>query len=95
MATMPSKAAVNGTDPAAKSDLATLWEVAILDYEKRTGKSLRLAPFTSMNDAIQGTEKEVQKFKGFRNDGGKVDKVRTAFKNNLVSVVCHQCYSNR
>ena len=42
-----------------------------------------MAPVQSMNDVIQGTENEVQNFKGFRHQGTKVDKVRTAFKNNL------------
>jgi hypothetical protein len=83
MATVPYKGAVNGSVPAPKSDLASLWEQAIDDYERRTGKSLKMAPFRSMDDVIQGTEKEVQNFKGFRHQGSKVDKVRTAFKNNL------------
>ena len=42
-----------------------------------------MASVQSMNDVIQGTENEVQNFKGFRHQGTKVDKVRTAFKNNL------------
>lgn len=81
MAALPYNGAANSTAP--KSDLASLWESAIVDYEQRTGKSLKMAPFRSMDDVIQGTEKEVQGFKGFRHQGTKVDKVRTAFKNNL------------
>lgn len=83
MATMLHGGAANGTRLAPKSDLASLWETAILDYEARTGKSLKMAPFRSMDDVIQGTENQVQNFKGFRHQGTKADKVRTAFKNNL------------
>lgn len=83
MANLPYNGAANGTAPAPKSDLASLWEQAIDDYEKRTGKSLKMTPVRSMNDVIQGAEKEVQNFQGFRHQGTKVDKVRTAFSNNL------------
>ena len=83
MATVPYNGTANGTALVPKSDLASLWERAIDDYERRTGRSLKMAPVQSMNDVIQGTENEVQNFKGFRHQGTKVDKVRTAFKNNL------------
>ncbi|QKX60583.1 uncharacterized protein TRUGW13939_07728 [Talaromyces rugulosus] len=70
------------TTPAA-SDLAQLWQAAVQDYEKTTGKSLRLGQFRSMEEVIGGTEDLSNKFKGFRDDKSKVAKVRTAFKNNM------------
>lgn len=66
------------------SDLAQLWQAAIQDYEKTTGKSLLLArQFGSMEQVMGATEELSNKFKGFRDDKSKVSKVRTAFKNNL------------
>lgn len=65
------------------SDLAQLWQAAVEDYEKTTGKSLRLGQFGSMEEVIGGTESLSNKFKGFRDDKSKVSKVRTAFKNNM------------
>jgi hypothetical protein len=69
--------------PPAVSDLAQLWQAAVQDYEKRTGKSLQLRQFRSMEEVIGGTEDLSNKFKGFRDDKSKVAKVRTAFKNNM------------
>lgn len=70
-----------------RSDLASLWETAILEYDaKRTKEKqqpLRLAPFRSMEDVMRGTHNLSRKFKDFRDDESKVAKVRTAFKNNL------------
>jgi hypothetical protein len=84
MATKPPSAAVaNGNVQAPKTDLALLWETAVEDYERRTKKSLKMGPWRSMDEVIQGTENHVNNFKDFRNSGTKVDKVRTAFKNNL------------
>ena len=71
------------TTTPAVSDLAQLWQAAVEDYEKSTGKSLRLAQFKSMEQVMVGTEDLSNRFKGFRDDKGKVAKVRTAFKNNL------------
>lgn len=69
------------TEPV--SDLAQLWQAAVQDYEKTTGKSLRLGQFGSMEEVIGGTENLSNKFKSFRDDKSKVAKVRTAFKNNM------------
>ena len=79
----PKPAAANGSAKAAQTDLSVLWESAVTDYEQRTGKSLRLAPWRSMQEVIDGTENQVNNFKDFRHSGTKVDKVRTAFSNNL------------
>jgi hypothetical protein len=65
------------------SDLAQLWQKAIDDYESKTKKSLRIAPGRSMEEILKRTEAETGNFKAFRHDGGKADKVRTAFKNNM------------
>lgn len=79
----PYSAVANGNAPAPKSDLADLWAAAVEDYERRTKKSLRMGSWGSMEEVIQGTEVEKKKLLNFRHDGTKVDKVRTAFKNNL------------
>lgn len=65
------------------SDLAQLWQKAIDEYETKTKKSLRIAPGRSMEEILKRTEVETGNFKAFRHDGGKADKVRTAFKNNM------------
>ena len=82
MATKPSTTVARG-NTAAKTDLALLWESAVADYEQRTGKNLKLAPWRSMQEVIDGTENQVNNFKDFRHSGTKTDKVRTAFSNNL------------
>jgi hypothetical protein len=79
----PYSAVANGNPPTKKTELADLWAAAVDDYERRTKRSLRLGSWGSMDAVIQGTEIEKKKLKDFRHDGGKVDKVRTAFKNNL------------
>ncbi|RAL05431.1 uncharacterized protein BO80DRAFT_421466 [Aspergillus ibericus CBS 121593] len=66
-----------------ETNLAQLWAAAVADYEKQTGKSLRLGAFRSMDEAIKETEGLTQKFKDFRNNKSKIAKVRTAFQNNL------------
>ncbi|PYI26439.1 hypothetical protein BP00DRAFT_430361 [Aspergillus indologenus CBS 114.80] len=68
---------------AEASDLAQLWQGAVEDYEKRTGKNLRLGQFRSMNEVMTGTEGLATRFKDFRDDKSKMAKVRTALKNNM------------
>lgn len=70
-----------------KSDLSALWEAAVAEYDakrlKEKQQPLRSAPFRSMEQVMKGTENSMANFKDFRNDGSKVAKVRTVFKNNL------------
>jgi hypothetical protein len=70
-----------------KSDLGELWGVAVAEYNakrlKDKAQPLQLAPFRSMEEVIKGTDSTLTNFKDFRNDGSKVAKVRTMFKNNL------------
>lgn len=79
MATRPA----NGVTGEAGSDLAQLWQTAVEDYEKTTGKMLRMETFKSMDEVMNGTEGLSHKFKDFRDDKSKVAKVRTALKNNM------------
>jgi hypothetical protein len=81
MASAPK--AMNGTVGQPESDLAQMWQAAVEEYEKKTKTSLRMSPFKSVEEVMRGTEGMSQKFKEFRHDQGKTDKVRTAFKNNL------------
>jgi fungal STAND N-terminal Goodbye domain len=67
----------------AAPDLSQLWQGAVQDYERTTGRSLQLGQFRSMEDVMGGTEDLSNKFKGFRDDKSKVSKIRTAFKNNM------------
>lgn len=66
-----------------ESDLARLFQDAVYEYEKKTKKSLHLAPFRNMDEVIKGTEGLSSQFKEFRHDQSKTDSVRSAFKNNL------------
>ncbi|GKZ25081.1 hypothetical protein AbraIFM66951_005288 [Aspergillus brasiliensis] len=65
------------------SSIAHLWQDAIAEYEKATGKSLRLGQFQTMDDVMAGTEGMSNNFSDFRSDKSKVGKMRTAFKNNM------------
>ncbi|RAH55365.1 hypothetical protein BO85DRAFT_522214 [Aspergillus piperis CBS 112811] len=65
------------------SSIAQLWQDAIAEYEKTTGKGLRLGQFKSMDEVMAGTEGLSNKFSDFRSDKSKVGKMRTAFKNNM------------
>ncbi|PON28482.1 hypothetical protein TGAM01_v202976 [Trichoderma gamsii] len=68
----------NGTEQA--SDIAQLWQNAVEDYEKRTKKSLH----GGQSDNIELLmDKMENRFKEFRHDKSKPDKVRNAFRNNL------------
>jgi hypothetical protein len=75
--------AATGVTGEAGFDLAQLWRAAVEDYEKTTGKSLRLAQPRSMDEIMNGTEGLSNKFKDFRDDKSKVAKVRIALKNNM------------
>lgn len=82
MASKPS-----GDPPKDASDLAALWEGAVVAYKNRTGKDLQMAPFRSMEGVIRETDQELQAFGGYRHpDKSKIDKVRSAFTKNLESI---------
>jgi hypothetical protein len=67
----------------SRATIAQIWEESIEEYEKATGKSLRLGKFKSMDEIMAGTESLSSKFKDFRSDESKMTKVRTALKNNM------------
>jgi hypothetical protein len=69
--------------PPSQSGITLLWQTAVLDYEKSTGKSLQLSEIGNMDDIMSSTEVLSNNFKDFRSDGSKVTKMRTAFKNNM------------
>lgn len=68
---------------SSRATIAQIWEESIEEYEKATGRSLRLGKFKSMDEIMAGTEDLSSKFKDFRSDESKVTKVRTALKNNM------------
>ncbi|CEJ61226.1 hypothetical protein PMG11_09763 [Penicillium brasilianum] len=74
---MASQSSISG------ATIPQLWEDSIKEYEKATGKSLRLGKFKTMDEIMSGTEGLSSKFKDFRSDESKVTKVRTALKNNM------------
>jgi Ni,Fe-hydrogenase III large subunit len=65
------------------SDITQLWQKAVQEYEKTTGRNLQLGGFRSMDEVMEGTEGQMIKFKDFRDNRGKASKVRTALKNNM------------
>jgi hypothetical protein len=67
----------------ATSDLAQVWQVAVEEYEKATGQSLRMGMFNGMEDVLNRTEEIFMNFKHFREDKSKLAKVRCALKNNM------------
>lgn len=70
-----------------ESDLGGLWASAVGEYNakrlKDKAQPLQLAPFRNMEEVIKATDSTLTDFKDFCNDGSKVAKVRTVFKNNL------------
>ncbi|KAF2265868.1 hypothetical protein CC78DRAFT_567200 [Lojkania enalia] len=65
------------------TDLAALWSRAIRDYEKRTGVNTRHMEAHSIMDVKDGAESSLQRFQDSRHKGDGVDKIRTAFGNQL------------
>lgn len=68
------------------SDLAALWNEALLSFKSNTGRDLGAFQFKTMQEAIDSTRAQADSFGTFRHDKGKVDKVRTAFGNNLQGI---------
>lgn len=68
------------------SDLAALWDEALLNFKTKTGRDLAAFQFKNMQEAIDATKAQADSFSSFRHDKGKVDKVRTAFGNNLKGI---------
>lgn len=68
------------------SDLAALWNNAVSTFKDRTGKDLQFPPYRNIGDAVKGADIRAEKFKEFRHDKGKSDKVRSVFSENLVAI---------
>ena len=65
------------------SDVAEEWQQAMAEFESTTGKRLNLGQINSMEAAVSYAHNAQLSFTGFRHDGKKVDRVRTAFSNNI------------
>jgi len=67
-------------------DIKALWDTAVAQYHTTTGIDL-FAPATkkaqSVDDVIKLTVDEEDKFKKWRNDGGKIAKFRSLLKASL------------
>jgi hypothetical protein len=68
------------------TDLGVLWIKAVKDYVKKTGNNIELMASQSLDDVIATTNKELKAFGGFRHDGSKVDKVRSAVRAHLDAI---------
>lgn len=68
------------------TDLGTLWTEAVKDYAQKTGHNIEHMASQNLNDVMAATSKELKTFGGFRHDGGKVDKVRSAFQGHLGNI---------
>lgn len=74
----------HNTAPGGSStDLGALWTKAVNDYVQKTGNNIDRLNSQSLHDVMEATSKEMKTFGGFRHDGGKVDKVRSAFQKHL------------
>lgn len=80
--------------PVSQSDLASLWTRAIIDYKSKTGYDLTHMKAASMDGIMQSATSSLESFQGKLHNKGKVDKVRTAFGNNLDGMrKCMSCIS--
>ena len=57
------------------TNLGGLWTRAVKEYLEKTGKSMEHMKAQSISDVLKATETDIQNFRGFRHDDGKVDKV--------------------
>lgn len=65
------------------SDIAQDWEEALIEFKKVTGKNLDFGNITNVEEAVRQAEVQQRQFNNFRHDKGQVDKVRSAFSNNI------------
>lgn len=65
------------------TDLGVLWTRAVSDYVQKTGSNVEHLRSQSLSDVMEVTSKEMKSFGGRRHDGGKVDRVRSAFQRHL------------
>lgn len=68
------------------SDLAVLWNDAVATFKEKTGQDLKFPPYKNMGDALKAADIRAERFKEFRHDKGKTDKVRSAFSANLTVI---------
>lgn len=68
---------------SSATDLGRLWKQAISDYNARTGEDLSSMEAQSMEGAMKSLDEGMRKFKGFRDDGSKMSKFRSAMGNSL------------
>ena len=69
--------------PQGGSDIAQEWQQALAEFEAKTGKNLSIGQIHSMKEAMDTADAQKKFFKGFRHDDSKIDKVRSAFSNNI------------
>ena len=68
---------------SSATDLGRLWTQAISDYNARTGEDLSSMGAPSIDGAMKSLDDSMERFKGFRNDGSKRSKFRSAIGNSL------------
>lgn len=68
---------------SSATDLGRLWTQAISDYNARTGEDLSSMGAQSIDGAMKSLDESMQRFKGFRDDGSKKSKFRSAMGNSL------------
>jgi hypothetical protein len=68
---------------SSATDLGRLWTQAISDYNARTGEDLSSMSAQSIEGAMNSLDESMHRFKGFRDDGSKMSKFRSAIGNSL------------
>ncbi|KAL6811852.1 WD40-repeat-containing domain protein [Trichoderma camerunense] len=68
------------------SGLAALWESAVVEYTKNTGKNLCMDRSRTMADVMRDTRQKLEAFEAYRHSNTKTDKVRSAFSRNLETI---------
>jgi hypothetical protein len=65
------------------TDLGRLWAQAIEDYNVTTGEKLSAMGARNVAEVMQRTDADMKNFSGFRHDGGRKSRFRSAMAKHL------------
>lgn len=80
--------AQNAPSPGLPSDVAVLWQDALLQYSQTTGKDIRDLPqYANVDEVLKDSQARKDAFSTYRHDGKRVDRLRSSIirSNGLLS----------
>lgn len=75
--------ATKSAQPNTPTDLGKLWTQAVKDYNARNKANLAVEGAYSMAQVMKTTDDGMKRFDGFRKDGSKMSRFRSAIGNHL------------